>query len=500
MDQAFPLQIGGAEAFGTVREFLRSSGYSESFLLQHFQLPSLHFLLYPYGLQREYFAKKYQGEGVALLLARLLFGGYRLPKAEVGAHVPADVVQALLSLGILESVGEDLQATVLLYPAFGFFVTADRAFRGEDKGYWSDDYVMSGAENVCRQFMQTISVTPCKTFLDMGTGAGLAALLGTQFSEHVWAVDITERAVKYAEFNKHLNGVTNLTVLRGDLFEPVRGMKFERIVANPPFEPPLKRNLIFSVGGEDGEAIIARLIQEVPEYLEPGGRVYCQVLGTDREGDAFDQRVRRWLGAHAQECDIAMLVRVTMPPNEYAIQQILGDNADSWKLQEWNLFYHKLKATQVVLGHLILQKRAEERPTFQVRRDFGPHTNLTHIDWLVDWETRCMKPGLDDLLLASHPAPGSGWELHVRHVMKEGKLTPLDYTFYTQHPFQVNLQTAAWMAALVSRCDGKKSGAELYAWLKENMKLPPEEFLKAMCALVSCDFLRIEGFAPPMLQ
>jgi SAM-dependent methyltransferase len=499
MRSDFPLRLEPPEAFTTVREFLAASGYTEEFLRSHFRIPSIHFLLYPYGLQAEYFNKKYEeGDSLPLFLTRLLIAGRTYEQETLEERLTPAVVSAMEQLGLLvPGDTSGLRCPAILYPALGVFVASDRGFRPEGPGYRGKDYVMSGTEHICRQFIAHISQAPCETFLDMGAGSGLAALLATKFAKRVWAVDITPRAVSFADFNRLLNGAQNLTVLEGDLFAPVQGITFDRIASNPPFEPPLKEDMIFSVGGEDGEAIIKRLITEIPHYLNPGGRLYCQVCGTDREGESFDQRILSWLGEARSDLDAILFVRLILPPNEYAIQQMLGENQDSWKLQEWNMFYHKLKATQVVIGHLVLQKRSSERPTFAARRNFGPDTTQAEIEWLFDWETQCAEPGFAEKLLESRPKPGLGWELHVRHGIRDGKLVPLSYTFFTKYPFETNLHVASWMAMLVSRCDGQATAADHYQFFASRMPLSQEEYLRALGALIGADFLRIDGFEPP---
>lgn len=111
-----------------------------------------------------------------------------------------------------------------------------------------------------------------------------------------------------------MNGVTNVEVLEGDLFAPVAGRTFDRIVCHPPFEPAIKWDYTFSIGGEDGEAVIERIVREAPGYLNAGGRLYCQVTGTDRSGEAFEERVKKWLGADAASMDLALFVRLSTEP------------------------------------------------------------------------------------------------------------------------------------------------------------------------------------------
>jgi len=235
---------------------------------------------------------------------------------------------------------------------------------------------MSGAEDICREHIESLPDTPCGTFLETGAGSGLGALCDSRAAGYVWATDITSRAAGYAEFNRRLNLVSNMTVLQGDLFAPVEELKFDRIACNPPFEPPLKRGHVFSAGGEDGEQIMRRVLQGAPAHLNPGGRLYMQMMGANREGDDLDARIRRYLGKSAEECDIALFIRQRMEPREYAIDQILAENEHSWKLDEWIEFYKKLRALEVLQCHLIVQRAAEPRLVFHIVRSFGPRTSL----------------------------------------------------------------------------------------------------------------------------
>lgn len=492
MNILFPLRAAAPQTFTLLREFLAQSGYTEQFLLDHFSLPGLHLLLTPFGLAGEYLRQRYRGDSLPLFLARTFIAGYPAIPAHVDRFLPPSVTAALRALGILEPVPAEpanLRATVLLIPSQGFFIAADRGFWVDGIAHDDSDFVMCGLENLSRRFVDHFAKSPCGRFLEIGCGSGYAALVASTFAGEVTAIDITDRAVRYAEFNCLLNGAHNVRILQGDLFTPVAGMKFDRIASHPPFEPSLKGDYVFSAGGEDGEALIARIVSEVPAYLEPGGRVYIQVTGTDREGEPFEDRIRKWLGPAAEECDVALFVRIATKPMDYATEQILSQNADAWKLQEWSELYHKLKAELVVLGHLVIQKRLTPRPVFFTRRSFGPKTTIAEMEWLADWETRAAEPGFQASLLSCRPAHGTGWELYTRHHMKEGKLEQFSSTFFTTYPFETSLHCAAWMPLFVSRCDGAATAADHLEWLRARFPITREDFLRALSALISTGVL-----------
>lgn len=439
----FPLRLGQPADFAAVRQYLHSSGFTEEFVLSHFELPTLNSVLLARGLLGEQIREKYHGPGgIALMLARLFMGGYVAGPGDLQL-IPPRVLDALHTLGLLDGRN---RCPVLLYPAIGFFVASDRGLNEKGEGYDGLDYVMSGTEEICRQYVSSIGRGPCGTFLEIGTGSGLAALVATNFAQHVWALDITPRATRYAEFNRRLNGIDHMTVLCGDLFAPVEGMKFDRIACNPPFEPPLKQGMIFSVGGADGEAIMARLIAETPEHLETGGRLYCQVAGTDREGESFDTRIVKWLGPRSAECDVALFERLNLHPDEYAIEQILGADVEASQLQEWRAFYEKLKAKRVILGHLIIERHATPSEPLRARHALGPRATVDDMERALYLHR--------DMPLERPLHPGGNWHLRVRHAPYEGGLRTRQYTFETAHPFAERFDVPAWAALIASKADG----------------------------------------------
>lgn len=122
--------------------------------------------------------------------------------------------------------------------------------------------------------------------LDLCTGSGCVAIAFAKERPtwRVTAVDLSPDAAAVARDNVLRAGVVNhLTVLEGDLFEPLEpGARFELVTANPPyipsgdiagldadvrdFEPRLALD-----GGADGLDITRRLVGAAASYLEPGG-------------------------------------------------------------------------------------------------------------------------------------------------------------------------------------------------------------------------------------
>lgn len=90
------------------------------------------------------------------------------------------------------------------------------------------------------------------------------------------AVDLSRRAVLAAWLNGRLNGL-RVSALRGDLFAPVEGRRFDAIVSNPPYLPsaddelPRRGAARAWDAGRDGRALLDRIIAGAPRFLRPGG-------------------------------------------------------------------------------------------------------------------------------------------------------------------------------------------------------------------------------------
>jgi methylase of polypeptide subunit release factors len=497
MSEPFPLSFQPPEAFSRVREFLASSGYTRQFLLDRFEVPSMHLLLYPTKPPEE-MLRRCQGDALLLLLAKLLLAGFTAARGEAEREIPAPVLEAMFALGLLRRAAAGaIYAPVIVFESHGFYMVSDRSRQGDGPGYDGADYVMAGAEDVSRVFVDSFPQSPCGAFLEIGTGSGMGALVASRCSHHVWATDINERAILYTRFNCLLNQASNVTALVGDMYEPVAGMRFDRIASHPPFEPPLKKSMIYSVGAGDGEGLIAKVVAGAHDHLNPSGRLYCLVMGTDREKENFHERAERWLGEKAGDCDLALFVVQTMRPDEYALDHIRGGNVDPGMLSIWESFYHRLEASSVIFGHLVIERRAEPRTVFRIRRDMGAMSASPEMEWLLAREREALLPGFEKRLLESRLETGPGWELQVRHRMSGGELAPVDYRFLCQYPFPLEMSCASWIARLVSGVNGQRTGGEIFESLRGKTETPVDRYVAVMSALISAGIVHIEGCAPP---
>jgi release factor glutamine methyltransferase len=103
----------------------------------------------------------------------------------------------------------------------------------------------------------------------------------------VVAVDISRRAILSTRINARLNGVT-VTAVRGDLFAPLDGRRFDLIVSNPPYlpspagSPGSHSSARAWDAGRSGREYLDRICREAPAHLRPRGSlllVHSSVCG-----------------------------------------------------------------------------------------------------------------------------------------------------------------------------------------------------------------------------
>jgi SAM-dependent methyltransferase len=411
----------------------------------------------------------------------------------------------LAALGLLTRASHNPElwsATVMLYPRGPLMLASDRATRVDGApANEHDDIVFSALTDNTERFLDLLPCAPCERFLDLGAGTGVAALTAAAgWADHAWAVDVTERATGFAEFNRRLNGLENVTTLQGDLYAPVKDLTFDCIAIHPPYVPAARQRIVYQDGGLDGQEVTRRAVEGLPRYLSPGGRFYCLSLGADRDGLAFEHWVRAWLGRQHAEFDVAFVPRNTITPEFLARSVAIkgGGVPEATRLHE---AFEGLGIREFVYGALVIQRHDAPRAAFTVRRQRANRSRREEIAWLLGWETRRATRTDAAWLLDARPVASPDLELRVVHRLVEGALTPVTYTLQTEYPFSMESAVAPWMAALVARCDGAATGREHYHDLREQGAFPAgvseAEFGRLLATLVSGGFIEIPGLTLP---
>jgi release factor glutamine methyltransferase len=115
--------------------------------------------------------------------------------------------------------------------------------------------------------------------LEIGTGSGIIAMYASKMTDNIVATDINFNAVELAEKNFLSNGIENIQVILGNLFEPVKNQKFDVILFNAPYLPTersevLDDNLNYAFdGGLNGRKVIDKFLNQLKNHLNHGGKV-----------------------------------------------------------------------------------------------------------------------------------------------------------------------------------------------------------------------------------
>ena len=104
----------------------------------------------------------------------------------------------------------------------------------------------------------------------------------------VFGSDVSPDALAVARDNALRLGAYNTAFFESDLFAAFAGKRFDVITANPPYiasaeiptlmpdvrdhEPRLALD-----GGDDGLALVRRIVAEAPSHLEPGGLLAVEI-------------------------------------------------------------------------------------------------------------------------------------------------------------------------------------------------------------------------------
>ncbi len=153
-------------------------------------------------------------------------------------------------------------------------------------------------ELLVEKALEFLKGNPGSEVIEIGCGSGAIALaLARSRSDiRLGASDISEAALELSRENAARLGLEGRVDFRpGDLFAPWtdrRGRGVDLVVANPPY---LSREELASAppevrdyeprqaleGGDDGLAVIRRLVGEAADYLRPGGRLLIEI-GADQ--------------------------------------------------------------------------------------------------------------------------------------------------------------------------------------------------------------------------
>ncbi|MDF5727492.1 MAG: methyltransferase [Rhizonema sp. PD38] len=114
--------------------------------------------------------------------------------------------------------------------------------------------------------------------LEIGIGSGVLSIGALRAGAiHVTALEINPRAKNYAGFNILANGLEGKIEIRDgdaiDIWKPIRGLRFDYIISNPPFEPTPQgmTQYLHSAAGIWGLDFVEAILKELDDHLTAKG-------------------------------------------------------------------------------------------------------------------------------------------------------------------------------------------------------------------------------------
>lgn len=133
-----------------------------------------------------------------------------------------------------------------------------------------------------------------KHVLEMGLGSGVLSIKAAKLgAKSVVALDINPRARAIGGFNVVVNNVQEIVDIRSgcvdDIYQPVKGEKFDYIISNPPFEPTPENEHYYlnSAAGIYGLDFLHRLFKGLNNHLNENGFVQIVTMAPGNKKEPF---------------------------------------------------------------------------------------------------------------------------------------------------------------------------------------------------------------------
>ena len=161
----------------------------------------------------------------------------------------------------------------------------------------TDDNVYVPAED-SYLLADNLEIEANQSVLEIGTGSGIVAMYASRLAKSVTATDINFDACELASKNFEANGIENVEILFGNMFEPVQNRKFDVILFNTPYLPTEEGDVIDDTinyafdGGLNGRKVIDLFLDEVPNHLNDGGivqMIQSSLSGNEETLQKFDE-------------------------------------------------------------------------------------------------------------------------------------------------------------------------------------------------------------------
>lgn len=476
------LQSPSAGEGREIREFLRDAGYTIQTLKSRFEntvIPHIHLLkLYLNGIALE--------PSRVNLLIRWFWIGSPVEVPAARELIPERILELFLRCGVLTENDGFLTSAVRISPFNDLLILSDHAV--SPAGPLRNDAVLwpNPTTRLCYNFAMQ---NPVERTLDLGTGTGVLALAAASHSGRVVATDLNPRAREFCQFNAALHGITNVEFREGNAFQPVRGERFDLILANPPFfvTPSVRR--VFSDNDMELDGFCRSLIRQAPEYLTEKG--YCQMLleWVQLKGQPWRDRISEWVAGLG--CDVWVIVTSMKPSIDYALRRVQEDcdegtqTADRAALtQSWQNYFES-KQVEAIYGGLIVMRRREGSSRVRMEewlsvpgRPFGEFVRRM-------FESRdALESCSDEELLQARPRLAASARLKQQFARSSEGWTLAGIHLQSGEGLPYSLALQPQVAEFLASCNGGRTLGELADEMAAALSVDPVMVRRESCGII----------------
>jgi hypothetical protein len=486
------LEIPAREQASRLREFFEACGYTEQSIQT--RLGSA----IPPPLQARPKAL-YLTRDHSLLntLLRLFFLSESVSLATARAMLDEWLVDFCLAHRLLTVDGASVTANAALIPLGNYLFASDPLTLARME---SSDFVLPASSTTALYMLDFILRRPVATALDLGTGCGVLAHFASECSGRVVATDISSRACEYARFNARLNGLENIDVRTGNLFEPVSGERFDLIVSNPPFVLAPSHEFEFRDNDMLLDEFCGMLARSAPNYLEEGGcfQMICEWVETGDE--PWHERLGRWFSE--SNCDVWVLHAAPEDPERYAQVRIaeVSDReirTDAARYSDWLDYYREHGVTAIRSGVITMRRREGVKNWMRLQALPGRVEGAVH-DVIEDGllaRDRLDSLANDQALLDERPHVSPDAQLEQLHRWFSDRWKQSQATIRLLSGFRDEIHLDQVAIQFVTQFDGTRSIAECISRLAEALGEDADDaiskYLPTVRALIERGFLML---------
>jgi methylase of polypeptide subunit release factors len=464
--------------FQQIRQLLEQAGFTDAALEERFQKGSA-------GSEPDQLD----------LLGDLFLRGISVSCRHMHATFTQSQIDSLRDSGLIERVvGDQYQALVSLYPVGPLWIQSDRIW--PDRSVPSD-VVFSAISPNTQDFLASIPMRPCRSFLELCAGTGTAALLAaSNWADRAAAFDLCQRSVEFARTNCLLNGLENVETSQGDMWEPAEGRRFDFIVAHPPYVPSLRPAYVFRDGGTLGDHLLQRIVEGLPEHLEPGGRFYSLALIPEREGKPIEHVVREWLGEASDEFDVFLIIRERVDARTVLFENWSAEHNRVEDIEEWKRLLARHGVARYAYAELIIERRIEPRAVATARRQRSAITDAAALEWMIAMERAAAQPAWRHSVATLRVQAREGIAISVAKEFSGGRWEPRLATLRSEYPFQMEAAAPPWIGQYLEACNGDRTVRSHFLHLQHEGVLSAEAsesaFIDLNIRLIAGGFVEAE--------